>query len=107
MSATCSKICVGPQRFLVARATRSSSPSAAAERPRATRRVRSVASLMGRLRRTALGEIVVGIEAVRVNDLVAHARVVVQRDDHDGLLTVGAPALIKDVRNGFGAERAA
>ena len=42
-----------------------------------------------------------------MDDLIADARVVRQRDHHDGPLTVGAAALVEDVSDGLGAERAA
>lgn len=44
---------------------------------------------------------------MRVNDLIADARVVGQRDDDDRLLPVGAASLIKNMRDGLGAESAA
>lgn len=42
-----------------------------------------------------------------MDDLVADARVVRQRNHDDGPLTVGPSALVEDVRDGLGAERAA
>jgi hypothetical protein len=62
---------------------------------------------MGHLLLGARAEVVVGVEAVGMDDLVADARVVGQRDHHDGLFTVGAAALVEDVSDGLGAERAA
>ena len=41
---------------------------------------------------------------MRVDDLVAYARVVGQGDAKDGLRAVGPPALVEDVGDGFGAE---
>ena len=41
-----------------------------------------------------------------MDDLVAHTRIVRQRDADDGLRAVGAAALVEDVRDGLGAERA-
>jgi hypothetical protein len=61
---------------------------------------------MGHLRCALSGEVVVVVEAVGLNDLVADARVVGDRPVDDGLLSVGAPTLVKNVSDGLGAERA-
>ena len=44
---------------------------------------------------------------MRANDLIADAWIVVLRDGHDGLLPVGTPSLVKNMRDGLGAEGAA
>ncbi len=66
-----------------------------------------MASLTGPLRQSAYGEVVVVVEAVGLDDLVSDARVVGERGHDDGLLAIGAPPLVQDVRDGLGAERAA
>jgi hypothetical protein len=50
--------------------------------------------------------VVVVVEAMRLDDLVADARVGAERWGHDGPLTVGAPSLVEHVSHGFGAEGA-
>src|ERR1700733_4441896 len=61
---------------------------------------------MGSLRATARDEVVVVVEAVRLDDLVSDARVVGERGKDDGLPAFGAPPLVEDMRDGLGAERA-
>jgi hypothetical protein len=51
-------------------------------------------------------EDVVGVEAMRLDDLIADARIVGQRGAEDGLRPLGAAALIEDVSDRLGAEGA-
>jgi hypothetical protein len=53
------------------------------------------------------GEVVIVIEAVRFDDLVAHARVLEGGKEDGRFHAGGATALIEDMRDGFGAEGAA
>ena len=61
---------------------------------------------MSPLRATARDEVVVVVEAVRLDDLVSDAWVVGERGKDDGLLAFSAPPLVEDMRDGLGAERA-
>src|SRR5690349_16073898 len=103
MSAMCSRIWATPQRFFVARATMSSKPSAAQVRPSARRRWWRATSFIGVLLE-ARGEVVVVVEPVGLDDLVADPGVVGQGEDDGRLAAVRATALVEDVRDGFGAE---
>jgi hypothetical protein len=76
-------------------------------RPRTRRRSFREVSLLTAHLLSLAGEVVVRVEAVRLDDEVANARIVREGDLHDRLDAARAATLIEDVSDGLGAEGSA